>query len=471
MLLVLLAAFACGGPGRPALSDAAVSDASEASAPASASASVAGGAPRLEIPRVPSMLADSLQMLYLATHWWDKLDYDDAAWLADTVALEAYFTPWAQALTQLPPSTGSSLARALIVRGDSVPAMQLRLLQAAEYFWRHPNSPFRNEELLLPVLEAVVASPAMDPLDKLRPQELLSRIRKNRPGMAAADLVYTTGSGAQQRLYATRADYTLVMFYEPGCPACGYVESHLPASEVFAPLLASGRLRVVALYPDEDLAAWRAQLDRMPRGWTVGHVLLPRDRAASPYDLPSLPSLYLLDRTKHVLLKDVRYDQLEAWVRAQDLAGRVGPLTAASLYGAAAAAPAASAAFAAPASASASASAAVSAAQAPSAAPSAEPAWLCTEHDFGTIPLGETRTTTFGLRAGSDPVVVLSAVTNCDCTQADVPRRPLAAGAEDAVTVRFTAKERGYFRKTLRVRLHVGGTERTSTLVVRGNVE
>ena len=61
------------------------------------------------------------------------------------------------------------------------------------------------------------------------------------------------------------------MFYNPGCPECTRIEEYIPQSEVVAPLIASGRLKVLAVYPDDDVMAWRSHLPQMPAGWTVGH--------------------------------------------------------------------------------------------------------------------------------------------------------------------------------------------------------
>lgn len=275
-------------------------------------------APRLDVPQPSAMLSDSARLDFIAAHYWDNFDFADTTWIADTAALEGTFTPWAQALAQLPQRKAADLTGALIRRGAGCPAMQLRLMEVAEYFWKHPNSPFRNEELYIPVLEAVVAAPGVDEVNKIRPQMQLEAARKNRPGMKAADFVYTTGSGRTGRLSGLGGDYTLVLFYNPGCPDCRRVEQYIAASEVFGPLVASKRMKVLAMYVDADFAAWRAGLPEMPRGWTVG--CDPRQTITSEelYNLPAIPNLYLLDRAKCVVFKDAPVERIEAWLAEQE---------------------------------------------------------------------------------------------------------------------------------------------------------
>ena len=84
---------------------------------------------------------------------------------------------------------------------------------------------------------------------------------------------------------------------------------------------------------------------------------------------------------------------------------------------------------------------------------------------------GDTVTTVFRVKAGEGPVVLLSATTDCGCTRAEFPKRPLRPGQSAQVKVVFAAKDKGNFRKTVRLRLNAGGRERAEALVVRGTVE
>ena len=93
------------------------------------------------------------------------------------------------------------------------------------------------------------------------------------------------------------------------------------------------------------------------------------------------------------------------------------------------------------------------------------------EHDFGQVARGDTVSTVFKVKAGEGPVVLLSATTDCGCTRAEFPKRPLRPGQSAQVKVIFAAKDKGNFRKTVRLRLNAGGRERAEALVVRGTVE
>ncbi|MFQ9503827.1 MAG: DUF1573 domain-containing protein [Alistipes indistinctus] len=75
-----------------------------------------------------------------------------------------------------------------------------------------------------------------------------------------------------------------------------------------------------------------------------------------------------------------------------------------------------------------------------------------TQHDFGTVELGETCRTTFSLTStGNGPMVILDAKVNCQCTQVDFPGKPLAQREKAMITIIFEAKDAGIFNKTVRI--------------------
>ena len=69
-------------------------------------------------------------------------------------------------------------------------------------------------------------------------------------------------------------------------------------------LIDEGVIRVLAVYPDEDLKEWYDYQPNMPANWINSYdkELAMRDKEL--YDLRAIPTLYLLDQDKTVLLKD-----------------------------------------------------------------------------------------------------------------------------------------------------------------------
>ena len=97
--------------------------------------------------------------------------------------------------------------------------------------------------------------------------------------------------------------------------------------------------------------------------------------------------------------------------------------------------------------------------------------WDRTSVDLGTVRLGDVRSVGLGLTFAAETAVIVSATTNCQCTQAAYPRKPLRRGDREAVEIRYEAREEGYFRKTVTVRYIADGESRSEVLSVSGHVD
>ena len=85
---------------------------------------------------------------------------------------------------------------------------------------------------------------------------------------------------------------------------CAQINAELSASEVVSGMLKRGQLKILAVYPDEDLVAWRGAYGKIPSTWINsyddGCVMM----SDATYNLIAIPALYLLDGDKIVLVKD-----------------------------------------------------------------------------------------------------------------------------------------------------------------------
>ena len=143
---------------------------------------------RLEVPQPPALLTDNgARLEYVAEHFWDNFDFGDKTWIADTATLEQAFADWTGLLAALPEGKAAQFTGKWIRKAEGCPELQLRLADIAEFYFYHPNSPFRNEDWYIPVLEGLLDSQQLGEEYKVRPAYQLEMARKNRPGMKAND--------------------------------------------------------------------------------------------------------------------------------------------------------------------------------------------------------------------------------------------------------------------------------------------
>lgn len=133
----------------------------------------------------------------------------------------------------------------------------------AEKILNDPNSPYREDELYMPVLQARISSGLYDNATQIRDRHALNIAMQNRIGHKANDFKYTLKDGSTGTLYGVKAPYTLVFINNPGCNMCRTVREGICASPYLMQLIDDGT-----------------------------------------YNLNAIPALYLLDADKTVLIKD-----------------------------------------------------------------------------------------------------------------------------------------------------------------------
>lgn len=275
------------------------------------------------LPQIPVLLTDPGQrMQYLAQHYWDCITSTPA----DTTLLlyqeetEQRWANYCDLLLRLPTAQAQEAIKPLLPALETEDMkLYTHFKNLAESYLDHPNSPLRSEEIYIALLEAMVESPRLSHIDKIRPQERLRLALKNRPGNRAADFTYTLANGRQGTLNAIASEYTLLFFNNPGCEACAATIDGLRTSFVISRLLEEHRITVLAMYTDEELEEWHRHLPDFPVVWINAYDKAQVIRKKQWYDLRAIPTLFLLDKDKKVLLKDATLENIVHYLESRDM--------------------------------------------------------------------------------------------------------------------------------------------------------
>ena len=298
---VLLGLLLCGSCGGPASTRC---QADSVSAPAKR---------HYPLPSVPGVIAEpSERAAYVLDRYWNRFDFRDTTWLADTVAFEQTFANYLGAAEMVPRSRAAVSLGALFAAASVEPSMYRRFAEVAERYLYEPNSPMRDEDLYESVLRILLDSQVLDEVEKVRPRHQLWMCSKNKVGSRAADIRYRTPSGDTGHLYGLKVPYVLLFFHDPDCGMCHEVTMRLDASPVIRKLIDAGRLVVLCIYADDDGPAWRSHVAQMPRrGWILGWDQWQTLRTQESYDLRATPTLYLLGPGQEVLVKNGVFPAIE----------------------------------------------------------------------------------------------------------------------------------------------------------------
>ena len=264
---------------------------------------------------------------WAAAHFWDRFTDTARVYACDSVtvngvaleALEAQMGNFASLLGQVPLAEGGRAAAHLYDRIDAFerkyPESNVfeELCRLTRHYLYDPNSPVRNEDLYGPFVERLGASDLIDSGYRMGYEWDARMCALNRVGTPAADFAFTDTKGRVRTLYGVKAEYTLLIFGNPGCKACRELTEAMAETPEVAALVSGGRLQVVDVYIDQETDDWKAHAAEYPADWINGYDHRYAIRTDLLYNVRCIPSIYLLDASKTVLMKDaVETDVLTA---------------------------------------------------------------------------------------------------------------------------------------------------------------
>lgn len=269
-------------------------------------------------PEIPATLTEpEARKAWLLTHYWDKFSFADTTLVDNRDVTEQGFVNFIALLAdgttpdELTRESMENWCRRFIPSTYACPV----LIKMADDYLYNPNSPFYNEHLYGMYLEALIKEFPKGDAQVSRFGFRLSLLKRNNPGDRATDFTYYLPDGNRRTLAATpvKGDRLLLVFYDPECESCHAVLGQMTASTALAEAVKTGRMSVLAIYTEGNEEAWRKALPDMPEGWVVG---TDREtvKTGALYDLKAMPSLYLLDRQKKVLLKDAAFEEISRFL-------------------------------------------------------------------------------------------------------------------------------------------------------------
>jgi len=282
------------------------------------------------MPEVPAVYTDPAERTeYLLDHFWDRFFAGDGP--CDTGAVlgvehgevEKQVALFAQLLGQVPMSEAQQKMRHFFSQveqkqaADTASHVFLLMGEIVSRYLYDPNSPVRDEDLYLPYVEGLAASPYMR--EENRPGYAYeARMCALTPyGSVAPDFRFTDLRGRVRSLHGVRARTTLLFFSNPGCYACQEIIGTLQAVPGIGAMIAGGALAVVNVYIDDEVDKWREYAPNYPADWLCGYNADRSIRDGHLYNIRAIPSLYLLDADKRILMKDAPAERVVSYLQNQ----------------------------------------------------------------------------------------------------------------------------------------------------------
>ena len=267
----------------------------------------------------PAMIDNEKDLVeYMALHWWDGITDPSRSYPCDTMFVsgvrrsdvEQNFANWTNVLGMVDMTiAGKSMIRlydraAACERKDTSSNVFEVFTDLVIKYLYDPNSPMRNEDHYSFYASCLAKSDLIEDVMKEKYAREAALASLNRVGTKATDFRFSDKRGKMRTLYSVDADLTLLFFSNPGCTACKSIIDELNNNPVISGLISEGIMAVLNIYIDEDLDAWRSYMPIYPENWYNGFDPDFVLRGEGLYNVRAIPSLYLLDKDKVVIMKD-----------------------------------------------------------------------------------------------------------------------------------------------------------------------
>lgn len=262
-------------------------------------------AAEFKMPDIPRVIVDpDLRMEYLLQHYWDNLRFADTLWIGNE-HIEQAFVDYIALFNFAEDKLVKPSLSALANRSLEEPRVFEWFSEKFDQYLYYANSPMRNEEQYALWLDVVMNNAQVAEAYQSRYRYQLERINKNRLGTVAANFSYTDANGQRGQLHQIQSPYVLLYFYDPDCPDCEQARQQLKSSPTISEMLKTKQLTILAMYTNGEIQHWKKHAKEMPADWITGHDAsenLVVDKQL--YAIRAIPSFYLLDEQKKVLLRD-----------------------------------------------------------------------------------------------------------------------------------------------------------------------
>ena len=267
----------------------------------------------------PAMMEDPQDRAeYMAQNMWNSLTDPSRTYPCDSLLVsgvrrtdvEQKFANWTQVLGMSSRPVAEKSVSRLYDRAlacekkDTSSNVFETFASLVDKYLFDPNSPLRDEDLYGAYASRLAAYEGYTEVQKEKYARDARLCALNKVGTKAADFRFADRRGKIRTLYGVEAPYTLLFFSNPGCEACMSIINVLKEDPQISGMISSGRLKVLNIYIDEDLDAWRSYMPVYPDEWYNGFDPDFVIRNETLYNVRAIPSLYLLDSDKIVLLKD-----------------------------------------------------------------------------------------------------------------------------------------------------------------------
>lgn len=178
------------------------------------------------------------------------------------------------------------------------------------------TSPYWTEDIYITMLRNALSYDQIEQRRVNYYKQVLELHTKNLAGTILPNFDILLSDGTETTLYDIECEYMLLYFQNPDCPTCTEVRGKLAVNEDLNRAIESGKLKMVTIYFEKDEELWRRYLQEKANpkylhGWDYKGEI----EAGSLFDLRIIPYMFLLDKNKRVIKKDIYHNEISDYLK------------------------------------------------------------------------------------------------------------------------------------------------------------
>lgn len=252
---------------------------------------------------------------YYIEHFFDNFAWNDPR-IFNTPIVEQKIAEYCNMIYQLDNPDYDTLVVASLNQAKVNQTSYEYLFDALEYVLGRIISPYKVEHTYIAMLKDAVTYPKLDENRQRRYTRELGFINKNLIGDTIPNFTMVMVNGDTTSMYDIQSEYTILYLQHPTCPTCHQVRNRMKDFAKLNQAIESGRLKVVMVYFEDDPQVWsnyvnsREANPKYLHGWNFDQSIADNDL----FDTRTIPYMFLLDKDKKVIKKDLLVNEIEPWI-------------------------------------------------------------------------------------------------------------------------------------------------------------
>lgn len=256
---------------------------------------------------------------YYTQHLFDYYSFDDPR-MAFYPKVSDKILEFCKIVLQMQSPDDTLAIQQLLNKAQESPDNYAVFFDKIEKIFGTLSSPLWNEEIYLCMLNNALQYKNLPNERRARYQTLYAIHQKNRAGALVPDFQILWADGTKSSLYDIESEYLILYFQNPDCPSCTEMRERIALNDDLNQAIDQGKIKLVTIYFETDEALWRRYLQnkanpRYMHGWDYQHTIEDQQL----YDLRVIPYMFLLDKDKRVIKKDLPGDEISDYLRRLNL--------------------------------------------------------------------------------------------------------------------------------------------------------